>query len=470
MTHANWTAALKKCLEKCLYADHHRLVAGTNMYCVRTFDKSSLLFSIPLKLSHPAGNELQQLGRGSDGAVGLLIEEIKTAARTCRALHPIGGLDTEHPARFSAMTEPVTLIHSPGEIGADLWKAGTGNILLPDGLHLEVRGAIPYPGPPDQKNTRAVHECLSRFIGALREVIESVPGDRLEYACRRSIDQKALREQLPGMGLVSFIGDGSRMARQYTRHRCHFRIAGPKSGVHIPFDCPAELEPLEIELRGTGETATGLGIRRSEIFAIVGSNAEGKSTVLQAVIAGEDDHAEGDGREHIVTLRGAQSPQVGSYELAGADISLFFDRLPPGLTGEAKAAYGHGSGSMVMAQQFQIALSRKTPCILLDEDRCATNLLVPSCVQSEGITPLSKLLARDRSRLNGASLVIATGAMDFLAAHADRIMMLEQHTARGIETGAFRKTLQRHLLSMAGQLDATNRKNNGWKLIDHPSK
>jgi len=76
------------------------------------------------------------------------------------------------------------------------------------------------------------------------------------------LDQQHLRSELNGMGLVCFIGDGTRPARSYTRHRSWHRVAGPKDGVHIPFHCPVELSPVEVMLAGSNQTVTGLGIKR----------------------------------------------------------------------------------------------------------------------------------------------------------------------------------------------------------------
>lgn len=50
----------------------------------------------------------------------------------------------------------------------------------------------------------------------------------------------------------------------------------------------------------------------------------------------------------------------------------------------------------MMAQKIQAALRAAAPLLILDEDRSATNLLVPGCLQSGEVTPLSTLLATRR--------------------------------------------------------------------------
>jgi predicted ABC-class ATPase len=74
--------------------------------------------------------------------------------------------------------------------------------------------------------------------------LPALPLHRMEDMWARSLDQKMLRDILPTLGIVSFVGDGFRPARSFTRHRCFFRTAGLKHGVNIPFYCPQELSPV----------------------------------------------------------------------------------------------------------------------------------------------------------------------------------------------------------------------------------
>jgi predicted ABC-class ATPase len=442
----------------------HRIVAGVgegrarieqeavrdlvNTYLVRSLDTTALRFSIPLLLPAPPGAS----GPGADGAAGVLIEAIKAAVPTDRALGPIAGTGTEHPRHCLPNVEPVTLIASRSAVGTDLWRPDGGNRIDDAGLHLVVRGALPYPGPPVPGAVWEVMNGFSALIDALDRVVRRVPERTLAAARDLSVDQKALRRALPGMGLVAFIADGTRPARTFTPLRCHPRIAGPKEGVHIPFRCPADLDPVEVELAGSGMAVTGLGLRRREAFAVAGSNAEGKSTFLHAVVAGQDDHAAGDGREYLVSVGGVVRAEAGERDLAGADVSLFFKSLPPGLAGTPRAAFGRGSGSLVMAEEFQAAVRAAAPLLILDEDRAATNLLVPGCLQSEEVTPLSTLLATRREVLGETAVLFAASSLDILIAQADRILQLEGHEARALDRREFRRRLDRHLAEVREHL------------------
>jgi predicted ABC-class ATPase len=203
----------------------------------------------------------------------------------------------------------------------------------------------------------------------------------------------------------------------------------------------------------SNQSVTGLGIRQREVLAIAGSNAQGKTTFLEGVLAGRDDHTPHDGRELVVTVRGSCVAESTSMGLAGADISMFFHALPPGVSGTVKGAFGTGSGSMTMAHQVQTAIARHAPLLIIDEDRAAPNLLVKSCLQKEEITPLSEILAYQREKMGDTALVFAACAMDTLIAQADRIMVLDRHKASAIDTEEFRRMLAASLRKAADDLE-----------------
>jgi predicted ABC-class ATPase len=187
-------------------------------------------------------------------------------------------------------------------------------------------------------------------------------------------------------------------------------------------------------------------------MAIAGSNAQGKTTFLEGILSGMDDHAPRDGREQVITLRGARDAESTTASLGGVDISMFFRSLPPGVSGTVHAARGIGSGSMNMAHQVQDAIARHAPLLIIDEDRAAPNLLVKSCLQKEEITPLSEILAHRRDLLGDTALVFAACALDTLIARADRILLLDRHEASAIEPEAFRQRVAELLRKTADGL------------------
>ncbi|WP_298669447.1 P-loop domain-containing protein, partial [uncultured Methanofollis sp.] len=350
MNGRGWMEATAAVLAACGDAiDTPKVREGVNAYFVRSPGGTCLQFSVPILL--PFRPDIDP--RSADGAVGAVLEAVKRTVPADARLHPLGGLDTERPAAYAGGIEPITLVRSASRAGTGLWKPDEENYLDASGLHVTIHGAVPYPGMPGTAMVREVGGVVADLADAIGETVQRVPAPEIATAATLSLDQKLLRQDLPALGLVCFIGDGTCPARAFTRFRQHHRVAGPKEGVHIPFVCPEELKPIEVELPASGRTVTGLGIREGEALAIAGSNAQGKTTLLQAILAGEDDHARGDGRELVVSVRGIRTAEAGGPDLHGADVSLFFHSLPPGMTGTPKAAFGRGSGSMTMAGQGQ---------------------------------------------------------------------------------------------------------------------
>ena len=440
--------------------DKVRFRPGTNIYCVLSFDKTSLQFSLPLLVK--AGFIPEFYGfcpEGYEGFTASVIEHIKRSVQKDERLRVLGGLDTVHPSHYSANTEPVTVIKTGPGFGQKLWMAGADNFTDEKGLHLTVRGALPAAVPGSDGIRRQssgysgdLKSTVISLMAGITDAVAEMPVNQVKDAVSISADQKKARSLLADLGLVSFIADGSLPARHFSDHRSNFRLAGPKYGVNIPFACPENLSPVEIEYEESGYTLSGLGIKRGEVFAVVGSNAEGKSTFLQGIISGTDDHLPGDGREGIITVGRGNFVETGGRDISGSDISLFFKSLPPGISGTPKCVSGTGSGSMVMAAGFSEALSKQSPYILFDEDRSATNLLVPNCIQCEDVSTLTDLLRERRDIFSGTSLIFAAATMDLLIAHSDRIMRLNNHRADGITADDYRQRLYRHMTETAASL------------------
>lgn len=432
--------------------DAAAVVPGVTAYAVRSFDGDALRFSVPVIVRRPLLPEIPLDVRGAAGAVALIIERIKQQVPGVPALGPLAGQGTRFPQHYVSTTEPYTLVRSPSALASDLWHADTRNFADGAGVHLLLCGAVPCPDRFSAGDVSRVEETVAALGDAVAKGVFSLPVRVLEAAWINTLDQQLLRDRLPTLGLVSFVGDGARLARRCTRYRCFFRTAGPKAGVSVPFACPKELLPVELELAAGNRTVTGLGIRKREVFAVAGSNAQGKTTFLEGIIAGMDDHAAGDGRELVVTVEGLCTAEAVNCELAGADVSMFFSALPPGMAGTARAACGMGSGSMTMAFQVQGAIARGAPILLIDEDRAAPNLLVRSCLQTGEVTPLSEILAHDRGKLGDTALVFAACAMDALIAQADRILVLDRHVATAIDREVFRRRVAALLEKMARDL------------------
>jgi uncharacterized protein len=424
------------------------IILGTDAFLIPSPDKKDLHFTFPLQIISGLFQEYSLPVTSSAGAIHAIIAHCKKEAKNKQDLGILYGSTTSNQSRYDVNIEPCTVALSKASIATNLWHPDNFNNFNRDGIRLVIRGAIPFL-PPIKENLTVISSIIQRYTESLVECVLKTPNNQIIRSWEAVYDQQEIRASLSEQNLVCVIGDGTRPARSYTRHRCWYRVAGPKEGVHIPFYCPKELDPVEISLKGTNKTITGLGIKKGEIFAITGSNAEGKSTLLQAIIAGEDDHAPGDGRELMVTDFGGIGIDATNIELRGADLSPFFSKIPPGMSGNPESAFGQGSGSASMAHQFNEALRKRSPYIIIDEDRSAINLLIPCFMSSPAINSLASLIKTDRNWLSKTSIIIAGSGVELVIAQADRILKLSEHRSEAISPVTYRNGLKKYYSSIS---------------------
>lgn len=421
---------------------HARLV--TDAYIVPSHDKEDLHFALPVIINTGIFDEISLPLSGSVGGVQAVIEYCKQKAQSCHDLGALYGVDTGNQSRYLVNIEPYTIISSSSSIATSLWHPDAQNYFKDHKIHLILQGAFPYREPSLSRVPEIVDQLVS-YSQAISDTVNATPSGKIKRAWEVVIDQQILQERLPELGLVSFIGDGTRPAREYTRYRCWERVAGPKRGIHIPFICPPELDPVEVFLSGSNKMITGLGVKRGEVFAITGSNAQGKSSLLQAIYCGQDIHAPGDGREHLITLPGGVSVDSTNIALKGVDLTPFFNNLPPGMDGTPLCASGHGSGSASMAFRIKDAIKKRSPYIIIDEDRSAQNLLHPCYMSIDSqVHSLAYLIREDRSWLDDTGLIIAGSGMELLIAGADRILKLFNHAPVAVSPDEWRSGLKRY--------------------------
>jgi predicted ABC-class ATPase len=181
-------------------------------------------------------------------------------------------------------------------------------------------------------------------------------------------DAELLRRQLPDLGLVAFVADGSILPRS--------------SGVDprplqaeavVPFRSPDSLR-VDVHLPHAG-AVSGMGVPAG-ITLIVGGGFHGKSTLLQALELGIYSHIPGDGRELCVCLPRAVKVRAASgRSVSGVDISAFIDNLPLGQD-TMLFSTENASGSTSQAAFVSESIEAGASLLLMDEDTCATNFMV----------------------------------------------------------------------------------------------
>ena len=181
-------------------------------------------------------------------------------------------------------------------------------------------------------------------------------------------DVDTLRGQLPQLGLVAFVADGSILPR------CSGVDDRPLLGeAVVPFQSPDSLR-LEINLPHVG-SVSGMGIPAG-VTLIVGGGYHGKSTLLAALERGVYNHIPGDGRELVVTEPTAVKIRAeDGRRVEGVDLRPFINNLP-NQTDAAAFRTDNASGSTSQAANIIEALEVGCKVLLLDEDTCATNLMI----------------------------------------------------------------------------------------------
>ncbi len=236
-------------------------------------------------------------------------------------------------------------------------------------------------------------------------------------------DAEAIRAQLPELGIVAFIADGSILPRETGVSERPL----PKA---VPFLSPPTLAVV-VETPHRGKIR-GLGIPKG-VTLIVGGGYHGKSTLLKALAMGVYPHIPGDGRELVVTDPTAMFVRAeDGRAVACVDISPFISDLPDG-TNTRYFSTQNASGSTSQAANIMEALEAGAKVLLFDEDTSATNFLIrdgrmQSLVSKdkEPITPLIDLVKILHKDKGVSSILVMGGSGDYLDV-ADTVILMDRY-------------------------------------------
>jgi|GEM_PF-3001284 len=288
---------------------------------------------------------------------------------------------------------------------------------------------------------------FARFVRRLDHFAKGLHADVELRKLRRAVAiQEALRAALPAHGLIAFLGTGSRLARA-------------ADGAAVPQGQPLRVAnslAVTIDLGALG-CWRGIGIRRG-ITAIVGAAYHGKSTFLQAIVGGRDNHRPGDGRETVVCI--SQSLAVQAEEgrrISNQDMRPFFPRLPGSPGPRFTTEQASGATSMAASTLQGIAAGAKV--LLIDEDTAAGNFLWldPAMRRLLGRAAAAGCTLTDRLQAlakGGISTIVAVGSATPVLTHADRVICLDHFQPREVTARARRVAAK---ISTATMLSAPSR-------------
>lgn len=296
-------------------------------------------------------------------------------------------------------------------------------------LELRLRWSLPAFGREiaGRQAARNLNLDLARAIASL-DLRESELGAEAWKHCQVAEDHAALQEILVERGWVAFLADGANLARRSGVSQL------PLEG-GVPLTAPETLAQT-VQLPHAG-VVRGTAIPAG-VTVIAGGGYHGKSTLLNAIARGIYPHIPGDGRELVASVPEAMAVRAADGRaVTGVDLRPFISHLPGRDADPAQFTTANASGSTSQAASIMESLELwgqpAQAALLLDEDTCATNLLIRDqrmralvSSEREPITPLVdriRALHRDRGI---STLIVMGGSGDYLDV-ADQVLIMDSY-------------------------------------------
>lgn len=296
-------------------------------------------------------------------------------------------------------------------------------------LELRLRWSLPAFGREiaGRQAARNLNLDLARAIASL-DLRESELGAAAWKHCQVAEDHVALQKILVERGWVAFLADGANLAR-------HSGVSQLPLEGGVPLTAPETLAqtvhlPHAGVVRGTAIPAG--------VTVIAGGGYHGKSTLLNAIARGIYPHVPGDGRELVATVPEAMAVRAADGRaVTGVDLRPFISHLPGRDADPAQFTTANASGSTSQAASIMESLELwgqpAQAALLLDEDTCATNLLIRDqrmralvSSEREPITPLvDRIRALHRER-GISTLIVMGGSGDYLDV-ADQVLIMDSY-------------------------------------------
>lgn len=296
-------------------------------------------------------------------------------------------------------------------------------------LELRLRWSLPAFGREiaGRQAARNLNLDLARAIASL-DLRESELGAEAWKHCQVAEDHAALQEILVERGWVAFLADGANLARRSGVSQL------PLEG-GLPLTAPETLAQT-VQLPHAG-AVRGTAIPAG-VTVIAGGGYHGKSTLLNAIARGIYPHIPGDGRELVATVPEAMAVRAADGRaVTGVDLRPFISHLPGRDADPAQFTTANASGSTSQAASIMESLELwgqpAQAALLLDEDTCATNLLIRDqrmralvSSEREPITPLvDRIRALHRER-GISTLIVMGGSGDYLDV-ADQVLIMDSY-------------------------------------------
>jgi predicted ABC-class ATPase len=286
---------------------------------------------------------------------------------------------------------------------------------------VEARVELGLPASGRRVRGRAARTLLLDTVPTLAEDAlcwDATDRERIRALVECVEQQESIRGQLAELGLVAFVGNGARLARE----------SGASDRPMASADCVPFRSPPSLEVEIDGQR--GMGIPRG-VTLIVGGGYHGKSTLLRALERAVHPHIPGDGRERVVSAPDLVKIRAeDGRSVDGVDIHAFVRQLP-GASGDTRCFSSRdASGSTSQAANIVEALEAGASGILLDEDTSATNFMLRDARMqalvardAEPITPFVDRVRELWRELAVSTVLVMGGCGDYFDA-ADTVIRL----------------------------------------------
>ena len=232
-------------------------------------------------------------------------------------------------------------------------------------------------------------------------------------------DADRVRQTLSTMGLISFVGEGSFLAREPNSDY-------PDYDNVVPFEVDGDAM-TEIDVPNAGKLK-GLGVPVG-LTVVLGDVANGRKGFMDALSAGVFNHIPGDGREYVVTVADAVEIQADpGRSIQEINITPFFSEIE----GASPASYSTDCADAFVSQAAAAieALEVGARVLIVDEQDSASSFMTTDARVAEllGETPRTSLAQRARQMVDELGISMVIGGENLVAEYipiADTILKVE---------------------------------------------
>lgn len=273
--------------------------------------------------------------------------------------------------------------------------------------------------------------CQTVFFDDLPMVVQesllycNMNAEEVEAFVALMEDADHIRQSLPGLGLVGFVGAGSLLARQPGTD-----IPDYESEQTLAVDPSAQLS-LDLPHQGN---INGLGLATG-VTLILGDAFSGRVQLMQALAAGIYNHIPGDGREYIITMPDAvYIASEPGRSVQRVDIGSFF--------GTSDFTARKADPLHAQASSLVEALEAGARVLLLDESDSCPGFLsaddrIQSLIDDSGVMVSLAARVKELTQELGVSTVVAgCSSISAFVPVADRILSIKDGVIKDVTSEA----------------------------------